>query len=141
MDIELYNYVKILLNSYFTGTLENIREKNKLKAQGKGGQEDVDTKGINAGLVVLLMTDAPPGIIFERDNADFMNNFYVDIVCRAFTNIEEMHKQAQENKELVMQNSALKELQNLSSGWSQEINRLVDNNFSNYDTLVMQKHK
>ena len=100
----------------------------------KGTQEDIDTKGINAGLTVLLPTDQPSGVVFERDNIDFMNNFYVDIVCRAFTNIEEIHKAAQENKELLMQNSALKELKELSTNWKDGIHRIVENNFSNYTT-------
>jgi len=70
-----------------------------------------------------------------------MNNFYVDITCRAFTNIEEIHQQAAENKELLMQNSALKELKELEYVWNEGVNRIVDNNFSNYDTQIMQKHK
>jgi hypothetical protein len=63
-----------------------------------------------------------------------MNNFFVDIACRSFTNIEEIHKATQENKELLMQNSALKELKDLQLNWNDGLNRIVENNFSNYDT-------
>lgn len=70
-----------------------------------------------------------------------MNNFFVDIVCRAFTNIEEIHKAAAENKELLVQNEALKELKDLKLHWSEGIDKIVDNNISNYDTQIMQKHK
>lgn len=80
------------------------------------------------------MADQPPGIFFERNNADFMNNFYVDIICRAFTNIEEIHRAAQENKELNKQNAALKELKDLSSVWRSDIDRLVEQQFNQYDT-------
>lgn len=141
MDIELYNYCSILFHHVRNSSLENILEKNKQRAAGKGAQTEIETKGVNAGLSVLLMTDQPSGVIFERDNCDFMNNFYVDISCRAFTNIEEIHKQTQENKELLMQNSALKELKELSSVWRDGIDRLVDNNYNNYDNQIMSKHK
>jgi len=36
------------------------------------------------------MAAAPPGMIFKRDNADVMNNFFVNIVARSYTNIEEV---------------------------------------------------
>lgn len=105
----MFNYVTILFHDYKNGKLENIIEKNKQKSTGAKGAKstkgrsqkvdknadgDVDTKGINASLSLLRLADQPPGVIFERNNADFMNNFYVDIVCRAFTNIEDIHKQA-----------------------------------------------
>lgn len=63
-----------------------------------------------------------------------MNNFFVDIVCRAFTNIEEIHKAAAENKELLVQNEALKELKDLRAHWFEGIDKIIDNNISNYDT-------
>lgn len=156
MDIELYNYCTVLFHNYKHGKLENIVEKNKLKSLSKGAKAakaakgnqvyeknegDVDLKGINASLVLLTMAEQPPGVIFERNNADFMNNFYVDIVCRAFTNIEEIHRQAQENKELNKQNSALRELKDLSAIWKADIDRLVEQQFNQYDTQIITKHK
>jgi hypothetical protein len=150
MDVELYNFCTILFHNYRNGKLENLYEKNKGKGGGKGKKganqaksksEDIDTKGINAALSILTLADQPSGIIFERNNADFMNNFYIDITCRAFTNIEDIHKAAQENKELNQQNAALKELKELSVDWKGGIDRLVETQFNQYDTQIMQKHK
>jgi DNA repair ATPase RecN len=87
------------------------------------------------------MSEQPTGVIFERNNVDFMNNFYIDITCRAFTNIEDIHRQAQENKELNKQNSALRELKELSSNWKADIDKLVESQFNQYDTQIMTKHK
>jgi hypothetical protein len=44
---------------------------------------------MNAAASCLLMKHASPGNPFRRDNSDFMNNFWVNIVARSFTNIEE----------------------------------------------------
>jgi hypothetical protein len=34
------------------------------------------------------MGDAPPGMVFKRDNTDFMNNLNVNVIARSFTYIE-----------------------------------------------------
>lgn len=145
MDIESFNYITILFHNFKAGKLENLLEKSKKKKDKKGngqqGNQDIDTGGINASLCLLTMDTQPPGITYDRINTEFMNNFYVDITCRAFTNIEEIHRAAAENKELNKQNAALKELKELSVGWRQDIDRLVEQQFNQYDTQIMTKHK
>lgn len=44
------------------------------------------------------MSEAPSGVVFRRDNADFMNNFFVNIVARSFTDIEEFLIQQEDDK-------------------------------------------
>lgn len=90
MDIELYNYCDLLFYNYRNGKLDDIRKK-------KRSETIQNENGFNAAMSFLLMGSAPPGLTFKRDNADFMNNFFVDIVCRSFTNIEEIHRQNIEN--------------------------------------------
>jgi len=59
------------------------------------------------------MAAAPTGLIFKRDNADVMNNFFVNIVARSYTNIEEVLQARQDNQELQKQRETLKELENI----------------------------
>ena len=80
MDIEIYNYIDILLHQYRSGTLTN----NKKKDDAEEG-----STGMNAGVVALLMDMAPEGMTFKRVNHDFMNNFFVNIVARSYTDIED----------------------------------------------------
>jgi len=52
---------------------------------------------LNAGVVLLTTNTAPSGYTYKRDNADVMNNFFVEIVARSFTNIEEVLKSQRDN--------------------------------------------
>ena len=79
MDIEIYNYIDILLHQYRSGTLTNKKKQD----EEEGGNN------MNAGVVALLMDMAPEGMTFKRANHDFMNNFFVNIVARSYTDIEE----------------------------------------------------
>jgi len=100
MDIELYNYTDIALNDYRSGKLHADVERMLKKPVKDGLEEDEDsTNDFNAGVSFLPMSAEPAHMSFKRDNADFMNNFFVDIVVRSFTNIEEIHRQARENNE------------------------------------------
>lgn len=100
MDVEIFNYSDVLFTNFRSGKLEDIVSVNKIKTAGKGAGDEIDTGGFNAGVSVLMLKDQPAGVQFKRNNSDFMNNFYVDIVCRSFTNIEDIHRASQENQEL-----------------------------------------
>ena len=56
-------------------------------------KEDEAPSDFNAGVVFLPMSDCPGYMSYKRDNADFMNNFFINIVARAFTDIDEFLKQ------------------------------------------------
>jgi len=90
MDIELYNYTEVLLSDYRAGKLGIVKGKGRLSKEEIEAEEK--GTGINAGVSFLPMSAQPSGVIFKRDNADFMNNFFIDITCRSFTNIEELHR-------------------------------------------------
>jgi len=68
--------------------------------------------------VFLTLGVAPSGLTFKRDNADVMNNFFVNIVTRSYTNIEEYLQQRQENVEMLKQKETLKELENIQKSWT-----------------------
>ena len=79
MDIEIYNYIDILLHDFRSGRLNN---KPKKDAEEEGAGD-----GMNAGVVALLVDMAPEGMTFKRVNHDFMNNFFVNIIARSYTDI------------------------------------------------------
>jgi hypothetical protein len=37
----------------------------------------------------MTMAMQPQGVTFKRDNADVMNNFFINLVAFSYTNIEE----------------------------------------------------
>lgn len=41
----------------------------------------------------------PAGVKFRRNNIDFVNNFFVDLVAISFTNIKEMQQTNKEDVE------------------------------------------
>ena len=117
MDLELYNYIDVLMNDYKTGKLHNS-DQGKRRLTREEQEEEEKGNGLNAGVSFLPMTAQPAGFTFKRDNADFMNNFFVDIVCRSFTNIEEIHRQNRENNEQNKKAAVLKELGRLKEHWN-----------------------
>lgn len=104
MDIEIYNYLDMIFREFSNGKLthENLlKERKKLQEEEmsmatiKNGQ-----KRLSSGIVFLSMNQAPIGMIFQRDNIDVMNNFFINISSRAFTNIEEILENARDNIEI-----------------------------------------
>ena len=63
------------------------------------------------------MTAAPVGLTFKRDNADVMNNFFVNIVTRSYTNIEEYLQAQADSVEKDKQRQTMKELEAISKTW------------------------
>ena len=99
---------------------------------------------MNAAASCLLMKHASAGNPFRRDNADFMNNFWVNIVARSFTNIEEQWQQAVENKKAIHQKEVLEELGKLKPVWKEEIEQECMKNFNTFEnksTEASQKNR
>jgi hypothetical protein len=80
MDIETYNYFDVVFKDYRS---QNLTRENDKK-------HDKSDSDMNAGISFLTMDDAPTGLRFKRNNADFMNDFFINIVARSFTNIEDI---------------------------------------------------
>jgi len=95
MDIETYNYIDDTFHLYRSGKLlEDKQGKKKVEADSN----DM-TSGFNAGVVFLPMSACPSYLTYKRDNADFMNNFFINIIARSFTDIEDFLKQQEENND------------------------------------------
>jgi len=67
------------------------------------------------------MTACPSYLTFKRDNADFMNNFFVNIIARSFTDIEEFLKAQEENKDQSAAVQTFTELKELRNTWKQQL--------------------
>ena len=140
MDIELYNYIDIALRDFRSGKMQ---KEMAGKDKKKGGSEEDDKNGpkINAGVVFLPMTASPSGMQFKRDNADFMNNFFVNIAARSFTNIEEYLKNMYENSEAIKQKETLKELEGIKKNWANAIQTEVNEQFDKFDKNIIAYKK
>lgn len=67
------------------------------------------------------MTGQPSYMSYKRDNADFMNNFFVNIIARSFTDIEEFLKAQEENKDQSAAVQTANELKLIKDDWKQQL--------------------
>jgi len=74
---------------------------------------------LHAAVVVLVQGGEPAGWAYKRPNHDFMNNFFVNICARSFTDIEDFLKMQEENKDKNKQENALKELEKIKDQWKE----------------------
>ena len=137
MDIELFNYFEILMKEYQTGQLtpENLeRDKKKFMKQ----EENAEKQEIkfNAGITFNPMTAQPAGIKFKRDNADFMNNFFVNIVANSFTNIEEILRNAADDSNAKAIKQSLSNFQKVEKVWRNKLINSVNKQFQSYDNVI-----
>jgi len=140
MDIELYNYIDCVFRDYRAGNLvlENKKKGSQLM------QEEEQEKGalrLNAGVVFQVMGSGPGGFIYKRDNADVMNNFFVNIVTRSFTNIEEIYRQLRDNKEVQKQQEVLTELEVVKGAWKNIISQECTDNYDRFDKNISESKK
>mmetsp|Transcript_11821 Transcript_11821/g.18204 ORF Transcript_11821/g.18204 Transcript_11821/m.18204 type:complete len:274 (+) Transcript_11821:1779-2600(+) len=119
MDIELYNYVDILFFEFRSGRLRERQAHVKEVTEIKYKEEEPEEEGerFHASVVFLPMEDAPYNMTFFRDNADFMNNYYINIVSRTFTDIEKTMKEYLEKNDDSNLRGTLKELDLVKVNW------------------------
>lgn len=96
---------------------------------------------LHASRVFMPFASAPSGLVFKRDNADVMNNFFVNIVTRSYTNIEEYLQARQENVEMQKQKETLKELEGIQKSWTSGIYQEVSSQFDTFDKHILGFNK
>ena len=120
MDIENYNYIDQVLKQYFDGNLtEEVRQKENERFRSM--DEEVDEEKLHATEVLLLQDKAPAGVKYKRDNIDYVNNFFVNIVAMSFTNIKEMQENNQEDVENKKQQEVIDEIEKSKQRWKLEM--------------------
>lgn len=97
MDIEMYNYWDIVLRKLRMGILrQDITDKENKNKQGEldaeealkiaeVDEEDDETKKIEGIMSIIIGPDGSP---LKRNNSDVMNNFYIQIIVKAYTEID-----------------------------------------------------
>lgn len=89
----MYSYYEVVFRDFKSGKMQ--QEINQVKDKKRGGNKSeelsqvIGSLRLHASRIFLPSTLAPSGLTFKRDNADVMNNFFVSIVTRSYTNIEE----------------------------------------------------
>lgn len=73
---------------------------------------------------------------FQRDNIDVMNNFFINITSRAFTNIEDILDDNRDNVEIQKTKEALQELNKIKPAWHREIIDEIMDSYDKYDTVI-----
>lgn len=140
MDVEVYNYLDTILRDYNNGRLthENLlKERKRLQeeelsqAATKSGQQR-----LSAGIVFLTANQAPQGMVFQRDNIDVMNNFFIHISSRAFTNIEVILDNERDNVEIQKTKDTLHELEKIKPAWNSEILDEVNDQYDRLDKVI-----
>ena len=126
MDIEMYNYISQLLSEYWQGkmTLENlyIQQQKIIREEAERlNKLDKSVRNISAGKVQLFQDDAPPGITYYRDNCNLLNNLFVNIVAKSFTNIDEQIQAHLEDREAIRQQEQLTELNKIKGQWENQM--------------------
>lgn len=67
-----------------------------------------------------------------------MNNFFVNIVTRSYTNIEEYLQARQDNVEIQKQKETLKELEGIQKSWTSGIYSEVTQQLNDFDKQILQ---
>lgn len=142
MDIELFSYLEILFRDVRSGKIaEELAAYRGGKKRQPGKLEEltsfVGDIRLHASTVFLPMTSAPSGLTFKRDNADVMNNFFVNIVTRSYTNIEEYLQARADNVELSKQRETLKELESISKSWQSGMYSEVTQQYTEFDKQIL----
>lgn len=144
MDIELYCYLECVFRDYRSGKIAaEVYEKRDSKTKSKGEDLVVYVAGLrlHASMMFNPVTSAPAGIFYKRDNADVMNNFFINIVTRSYTNIEEYLLNLHENIESQKQKETLKELEGVKKTWAATIYSDVTQQFDTFDKTILELNK
>jgi len=118
MDIETYNYIDDILHIYRMGKLV---DQSHDKVRNQKEQEAAAALGFNSGVSFMPMSAQPSYLTLKRDNADFMNNFFVNIIARSFTDIDEFLKSQEEAQTSNAAVQTKKELFAIKDEWKQQL--------------------
>lgn len=88
----------------------------------------------------MTMAMQPAGVTFKRDNADVMNNFFINLVAFSYTNIEEtLRTNAEDNNSKAIKQT-LADYQKIQSVWTNKINGDVNKQYSGFDNVIEREN-
>lgn len=131
-DIELFNYTEILLTLYKRGLLTNQNLRIEAEMLKQKDAEPLKVMGhiINSGDAWVTGEDASAhSIKLNRNHGDPANNYYINIVSRSFTDIEQTIREIQENKEANELRNQFEEVGKLQGIWKTTVDDMVHKQF------------
>ena len=82
------------------------------------------------------MAQQPAGITFKRDNADVMNNFFINMVSYSFTNIEEVLKVNAEDNNAKAVKETLTDFKKVENVWTNKIKIAAEKEMNKFDNTI-----
>ena len=136
----MYNYVDVVLRKYRMGILameaeekvivkktrfeanatapKKVREKTKPDGEAikKGGRDEElsDPTEVNG---ILKQDRGPDGVPLRRIPKDYLNNFYIDIVARSFTDVDKASIREKAAKDVAKEKKKMAEHQKKKDLW------------------------
>lgn len=88
----------------------------------------------------MTMAMQPQGITFKRDNADVMNNFFINLVAFSYTSIEETLKANAEDNNQKAIKQTLGDYNKIQGVWSNKINGDVNKQYTGLDSVIEKEN-
>lgn len=157
MDVEVYNFVDIVLRKYRMGKLWDEmlkKEKNKsdrvnddaaVDGDDENGdeqqeiiksadeEEDDETKKVDGIWPIKI---GPDGIPLKRNPSDVMTNFYISYVVRAFTDLDDILQDLNNNGEQRRIQRFAKELKLRKETWDNEVVQAFNDRVVIYNDFI-----
>ena len=116
MDIEMYNFVHNVFNDFRSG---KFKVEAKL-AREKKTNDQMFSKVLKERIDYIYMEPANQidDDLTRRCNSDIMNNYFIEIAARSFTDIEDILFSKFENQESLKTEATIKEITTLKGSWN-----------------------
>ena len=146
MDIEMYNYWDIIMRKMRMGILRTdiANKESKQKSGGEVVQEEVkaqeldeeddETKKIDGIHAIII---GPDGVPLKRNNSDVMNNFYIQIIVKAYTEIDAQLAELLQNSNKARERKMESFIQTTQEKWKD----MTQGQFNHYSGKFVQNVK
>lgn len=155
MDIDIFNFVDVVLRKLRMGKLyDEMMKKEREKSERLDGDHDEDgleDKDLTASYEMIHDEEddatkkvdgiwpikiGPDGIPLLRNPSDVMSNFYITYVVRAFTDIDDVLQNLQNNGEQKRIQRFTKEIDRRKENWDNEVVQTFNEQAIKYNDLI-----
>ena len=158
MDVELYNFIDVILRKYRMGKLWDEMQAKEINDGGRDGNqngqdeaEDEEQEQIAAQMIDAEEDDetmkidgiwpiriGPDGIPLRRNPSDVMQNFFISFVVRSFTELDEILQDLANNGEQKRLQRFAKEIKVRKAKWNKEIFEGYRETMQTYNDFVRE---
>mmetsp|Transcript_20870 Transcript_20870/g.32211 ORF Transcript_20870/g.32211 Transcript_20870/m.32211 type:complete len:159 (+) Transcript_20870:175-651(+) len=139
MDIEMYNFTHNVFADYRSGKFKQERAKSQYYERSNQMFEKVLKEKID--YVFMPLPHQIDSDLTMRCNSDVMNNYFIEIAARSFTDIEEVLYNKFENPEALKQMATIEETKSLQPFWTKEVGDLIRSVFKKMEKKVEEANK